>query len=243
MVIWAVAVQAQQPPSSAMDSTALVILDHMAQNIGELHACSFHLITSQDALDHKLDLTVKQLGEHDVYMTGPDRMLVNSNGDKGHRGYWYNGSDMVFYSYSENNYATMPAPDNIIAAIDSLHRTYSIDFPAADFFYPTFVDDLIKQSERIAFVGVSRGAGMDCYHIVATGKDQDVQVWIANDATFLPVMYVYADKAGDRTTELTGRFSDWQINPDLPEAMFNFTPPPGAHQVSILPAITNTAAQ
>ena len=29
-------------------------------------------------------------------------------------------------------------------------------------------------------------------------------------------------------------FSDWQINPALPSAMFEFALPPGAHQVSIL---------
>lgn len=223
-----------------MDTAAVMILDHMAQNIGDLHACGFRLSTSQDAMDRRLFLTVKQLGEHDVYMVGPDRMLIDSNGDKGHRGFWYNGTEMVYYSYTENNYGIMPAPGTIIEAIDSLHRTYSIDFPAADFFYPTFVDDLIAQSDRIALVGSTVVGGKPCFHIAATGKTQDVEVWIANDATFLPVMYVYKDKTGDQTLEYTGRFSNWSINPDMPGSMFNFTPPPGAREVFILPVANTT---
>lgn len=220
---------------AVMDTSAIMILDHMARNIGELHACSFHLATSHDAMNADLGVQVKELNEHDVHMVGPDLMLVDSRGDKGHRGYWYDGYEVIYYSYTENNYGRMPAPPTIMEAIDSLHRGYGVDFPAADFFYPTFTDDLIAQSDRIAFVNTVRVGDVECFHIVATGLAQDMELWISNDATFRPVKYVIRDKGKNVTTEAEGVFSNWRINPDLPGSMFSFLPPPSAHEVRILP--------
>jgi len=222
---------AQQPTT---DPVALTILDRMADNIGALHACSFHLEAAHDVFDADAGTLVKRCDAHDISMVGPDKMLVFSAGDGGHRAYWYDGASVVNYSFDENNFGRVPAPPTIIAAIDSMHRAYGIDFPAADFIYPTFVNDLIAQSERIVYRGTVRIGTKECFHIVARGTDQDVQLWIASDAATLPVKYVIRDKKKDQVTEYEGTFSDWQINPDLPSTMFGFTPPPGAREVRML---------
>lgn len=243
MLLWplaavlALAAQAQEDFTSEapLDTTALMVLDHMAENIGALHACSFHLTTMEDAVDPNTHMVTKQLDEHDVHLSGADRMQVNSNGDKGHCGYWYDSTQVVYYSYTDNNYGFMPAAGTTIETIDSLHRSYNIDFPAADLFYPTFVDDLVAQSYNISYVGNSTVAGIPCYHISALGTKQDMELWIANDGTFLPQLYVITDRKDGITSELQGWFTDWQVNPDLPDALFSFVPPPRAQEMLILP--------
>lgn len=217
----------------ATDPVAITILDRMADNIGALHACSFHLEATQDVFDADAGTLVKRHDAHDVSMVGPDKMLVNSTGNGGHRAYWYDGASVIYYSFDENNFGRVAAPPTILGAIDSLHRAYGIDFPAADFIYPTFVDDLIAQSDRITYRGTVRIGNQDCFHVVAKGADQDIQLWIANDPATLPVKYVIRDKK-DPATEYQGTFSDWRLNPDLPSTMFGFTPPPGAREVRML---------
>jgi len=223
-----------QPAKSANDPSAVMILDRMADMIGSLHSCSFRLEIDQDTYDDALGTMVKQHNMHDVWMVGPDKMLVNSNGDKGHRGFWYDGKTANYYDYQERNYGRVTAPGNLVAMIDTLHDAYGTDFPAADFFYPTFVTDLIAQSDKIVFRGTVEIDGRDCFHVVAKGPDQDIQVWIANDATALPVKYVIRSREKNQTSEFSGTFQNWALNPDLPSAMFSFMPPPGAREVRML---------
>jgi len=232
LLLGAVAPLHAQPQST--DPVAITILDRMADNIGALHACSFHLDAAHDVFDADAGTLVKRHDAHDVSLVGPDKMLVDSRGDGGHRAYWYDGTSVVYYSFDENNFGRVPAPRTIIGTIDSLHNAYGIEFPAADFIYPTFVTDLIAQSERIVYRGQVRIGTKECFHILAKGAAQDMEIWIANDAATPPVKYVIREKTKDRVMEFEGTFSEWQLNPDLPSTMFGFTPPPGAREVRML---------
>ena len=220
-----------------VDSVAVMILDRMANVISDLNSCSFKLYTSYDAPDQEYGM-VKHFGSDEVYMAGPDKMLVHSYGDKGHRGFWYNGEKITYYSFDENNYATVSAPPSIIAAIDTMNKDYGIEFPAADFFYPTFTNDILAQFETIVYLGKTEIENQECLHILATNKDKNVQFWIANDAFNLPLKFtiLYKDE-GDLQYEAT--FRDWQLNPQIPGAVFEFLPPPKAARITLLPKSSN----
>ena len=216
-----------------IDSTAVILLDRMSDVIGDLESCSFKLNTSYDAPDQDYGL-IKQFGTHEVYLAGPDRMLVDSKGDKGHRQFWYNGNQLFYYSYDENNYAMVETPPTILQTIDSVSKAFGIEFPAADFFYPTFTDDLIENSDQIAYLGQTRIMGRNCFQILATGKETSIQIWISSDAFNLPLRYAIIYRNLDGNPQYEATFSDWQVNPDLPAAMFNFLPPPGAKKIRLI---------
>ena len=220
------------------DSTAIAILDHMSNIIGDLSSCSFTLHTSNDMPDNDAGLATN-FDVSDIFFSGPDKLLVNSRGEKGHRGYWYDGQQVFYYSYDENNYAVMDAPDNTIDAIDSINKNYGIDFPAADFFYPSFTDDLIDNCDAISFLGSTMINAEQCFHIAAKNKEMNIQFWITNDALFLPVKMVVVYNNKNNISRYEASFSDWQINPDLPSSMFQFIPPPNSNQVAILSEKSN----
>ncbi|MEK6479161.1 DUF2092 domain-containing protein [Catalinimonas sp. 4WD22] len=224
------------------DPIAVLILDRMSEVIGELSSCSYTLQTSYDMQDSTFFIPTKGLGlvkhftEEEVYMQGPDKMLVNSNGDRGHRGYWYNGDSLTYYSYSENNFAQIDAPDSsILETIYTIHEDYGIEFPAADFFNPYFTDDLLFQSDKLLFMGSSKLNGKDCFRIVAAGDEMNVQLWISNDALTLPQKMVIVYLAQEDNPQYEVTFSDWQLNPDLPDALFEFMPPPDASEITLVP--------
>jgi hypothetical protein len=223
--------------STHIDAAAVLIMNRMVGLIGSLTSVSYILHTSNDVQDPDYG-TIARFGTHQVSMTGPDQMLVNTVNDQRHVGYWYDGQQVVYYSFTDNTYGVMDAPDNIMATIEQIHAEYGVDFPAADFFYPSFTDDLVDHSTRIDYLGIVQMEGKECFRIVARGKDQTVQLWIANDAAFLPVKYIITDHTKGNA-QFQGTFTEWRLNPDIPEAFYEFSPPPGASPLYILPRTTN----
>lgn len=101
---------------------------------------------------------------------GPDKMLVQARGDAAHKGFWYNGKQMVYYSYTENNYSVLEAPGTTMETIDSVHNDYGVDFPASDFFYSTFTDDLSADFASTVFLGRKEIDGKNQYEVVDAKK-------------------------------------------------------------------------
>lgn len=215
------------------DSVAVLIIDRMADVISDLEACSFKLNTAVDVSDPENGL-IKHFSDYEVYMSGPDKMLVNAHGPEGHRQYMYNGQQLAYYSFDEHNYGIVRTPETTIRTIDSLHAHYGIEFPAADFFYPAFTDDLLEHSDVVRFLGLDRIDGKEYFHILASGKEVSYQFWISNDGFNLPSKVVIAYKGKEGNPQYYASFSAWQLNPDLPAAMFDFLPPPGAASVRIM---------
>lgn len=215
-----------------IDPAAVLILDQMSDLIGELESCTFNVSNSQDVNDPDYGL-IKINNQSSIIFNGPNKMLVHLDGDKGKRGYWYNGEHVVFYSYSENNYAIIDAPhNNIIETIDDLHADYGIDIPSADFFYPSFTDDILESFDTLKYLGEKTIDDQDCFHLKASNKNMDVQFWISNDAYKLPKKFVIIYK--DKNMQYEATYSDWVLNPTIPDAAFEFTPPAKAAQINIL---------
>jgi hypothetical protein len=220
--------------NDSINVNAVVILDRMSEVIGQMASCSFHINTSEDKLMPEIGL-IKEYSQHQVHFVGPDKMHVQTTNSKNNHGYWYNGDILMYYSLTHNHYGFIDAPDNILETIDHVNLEYGVDFPAADFFYPYFVDNLIEQSHFLSYLGLVRVEGVDCHHIVASGPDQHIQLWIVNDTFTLPVRYVIHEKHEDYTLQFEGVFSDWKINPDLPDAIFDFVVPQTANRLTLVP--------
>lgn len=217
-----------------VDSVAVFLLDHMSQVIGELESCSYRLSSSVDVEAAEIAFE-RQFNESEVFMQGPDKMLVHSVGHHGHRGFYYDGALFTYYSFHENNYTTVEAPDNIVAMIDTINYQYGVEFPAADFFYPTFTDDILADFDKVLYLGTKVVDGKDCFHIAASNEQMTVQIWIANDAMNLPQKFLITKKDKVPYVHYEATFEDWKLNPSLPASIFTFVPPPGARLIAILP--------
>ena len=220
--------------TGTVDPVAIDILDKMSSVIGDLGSCSYTLSVWSDQ-QHEYGLE-KDFSEYEVYFGGPQQLKVHGNGRNGHKGYWYDGEIFTYYSFAENNYSTIPVPDNVIDMIDSLNAVYEVDFPAADFFYPSFTDDLIDHFETITYLGEKRIRGRSTFHIMATNADMLVQIWVSNDGMMLPAAFTITYLQQAFMPQYTAIFSDWSLNPQIPASIFSFTPPPGAHEIVIQPA-------
>jgi hypothetical protein len=216
-----------------IDTVAVSILDHMSAVIGDMGSCSVKVRSNYDVSSQAFGL-VKHSDEEQVYLHGPDRLLVKSDGDKGTRDFYYNGKTLSYYSMDKNQFAQVQAPASIVDMIDSVHKTYGIEFPVADFFYPAFVDDIISESKNLAYLGVTNVDGKECFHIAGTANDKTFQFWISNDAFYLPVKIVIVYTGKELNPQYEAVLSNWQVNPTLPDAMFEFTSPPKAKKIKMV---------
>jgi hypothetical protein len=217
------------------DSLAILIVDRMSDVIGDLESCSFKLQIEDDVLNTETGSgLVKKFTDCHVYMSGQNKMYINTEGDIDHRQMWYNGEQLAYYFGNEKNYGILWAPPTTIEMIDTMNALYNIDFPAADFFYPSFTDDLLQHSDTLKFLGMAYVNGQESFHLIAINKEVAVQFWIVNNAYNLPLRFVIVYKNKEGNPQYQGSFSEWQINPNLPAAMFDFQPPPGSALVRMV---------
>ncbi|WP_298534348.1 DUF2092 domain-containing protein [uncultured Algibacter sp.] len=218
--------------SKKIDSTAIFVLDKMTDIIGNLSSVSFDLETSNDRLDSNKNI-IKNYSKSTVTFSGPDKLFTRTDGSKGKMGFWYDGSFMTYYNYDENNYVTLEAPETTLEMIDQMHNSYDFKFPAADFFYPDFTDHIMEYFDEVKFLGKKTLSGEECYHIMAINKEMNVQFWISNKTHLLPKHFVIIYK-NKNNMQYESTFSNWSLNPNVPDAVFNFLAPPSAKLISIL---------
>jgi len=220
--------------TSGIDTVAVSILDRMSAIIGELNSCSATVKTNYDVSSQALGL-IKHADEEHIYVGGHDKLLVTSEGDKGNKQMLYNGKTLTYYSVDKNHYAQVSAPSSLIDMIDGMNKNYGLIFPAADFLYPGFVDDILAEASSLVLLGMTRVDGKNCFHIAGAAKDKTFQFWIADDPFHLPVklVIVYTDKPMNPQYEAV--YCDWQINPRLPAGIFEFIAPPNAKKIKMHP--------
>ena len=216
--------------SSRIDTVAVNILDRMSQLMGELGSCSATVKTNYDVSNRQLGL-VKHSDEEHVYLRGPDKLMVRSEGDKGSRNFYYNGKTLSYYSMDKNQFSQIEAPNSIVDMIDQVHKNYGIMFPIADYLYPAFVDDLLAEATDLVYLGTTKVDGKECFHIAGTAKDKTFQFWIANDPFYLPMKLVIVFTAKEMNPQFEASYCDWQINPSLPDAIFEFKAPHRAQKI------------
>jgi hypothetical protein len=90
-----------------IDTIAVAILDRMAAMIGDLSSCHVTVSSHYDIRSQHFGL-VKHEDQEELYMQGPDKLLIRAEGDRGARSLYYNGNTLVYYSLENNHYAAFP---------------------------------------------------------------------------------------------------------------------------------------
>lgn len=216
-----------------IDSTAVYLLKRSNQSLQDIKSCSFITATTYDVPNENLGL-VKHSVTDKVSIKFPDKMKVTSTGDKGNRALLYSEKKLTYYSFDNNTYAATVAPGSVIETIDEVSNKFGIEFPAADFFYPSFLDDIQAGGGSLIFLGKTIVDGRECFHIAGSDKTKSYQFWIGNDDLFLPVKMVIIYTTDKDKPQYEAIYKDWVVNADLPDSMFDFITPPKATKVKLL---------
>lgn len=220
-----------QPVEKEFDTRVIEQLDALSEKIGNLNSFSYTLDVEKSELQQ--DSTwVSEFFEYDVYIEGPNKLYVYSESNEFLKGYWFDGSRLTYYSYSENAYDTISVKGNVIEAIDFVHENFGIDFPAADFLYPSLTDDIMTNYDNGYFVREEEIADNRCSLIEISNANQFISVWVEVESN-LPIRFeIYSDGNKKR---YAANFSNWRQDPRLSKRIFNFSPPSDAEKIDLKP--------
>ncbi len=229
--------KAQTPQVRRIDTVAVAVLDRMSAVIGELGSCTVTIKSNYDITSKELGL-IKHSDEEQLFLHGPNKLLVKSEGDRGSRDFYFDGSKLTYYSMDKNQYGQIEASMSLVEMIDTVSKLYGIEFPAADFLYPSFVDDILTESQELVYLGLTKVDGKECYHIAGKGSDKTFQFWISSDAYCLPLKMVIVYTNREMNPQYEAVLTDWQVNPTLPDALFSFAIPHRAQRIKLVPLTT-----
>lgn len=213
--------------SGEYDTRAIESLDKLTEAVGNLSSASYTL----DTFIIKEDST-EVSKQSDVYLRGPNKMYIHMVEGTEERGLWYNGKEFAYYAYHKMQYDTIAAPENILLAIDFIHEKYGIDFPSADFLYPSLTDDLMTDYTSILYGEEEVIDGIPCILIEAFNENEILQIWIVKETNLPFRMIIDSKTRQDRYYETT--YTNWRSNPDLPDIMFEFDPPSNSTREPLL---------
>ena len=120
-----------------IDTVAVAILDRMSHMIGDLNSCHVTVKSNYDIQSQHLGL-VKHSDEEQLYMQGPDKLLIRATGDRGDRNIFYNGQSLSYFSVETNRYSTIALSAPIMEMIDTIHKLYNIRFSSSRFLLSDF---------------------------------------------------------------------------------------------------------
>ncbi|KAF2511213.1 DUF2092 domain-containing protein [Flavobacterium foetidum] len=217
-----------------IDSASVYILHRSIESLQHLKSCSFNAVLTYDISNESLGLIKHSVNEK-ITIKFPDKMKITSSGDKGNKSLWYNGKTLNYYSFDNNTHATVAAPQSVIQTMDEMSKKFGIEFPGADFFYETFLEDLKAEQGNLIYLGKTIINDRECFHIAGTDNNKSFQFWIANDDYFLPAKMVIVYTNDKDKPQYEAVYKDWIINTEYSDYMFEFTAPPKAVKVKMIP--------
>ena len=223
--------QCTQENSKEYDTRAIKELDKISETIGKLNSCSYTLVVNKYEKSSD-DKWLAKIIKHDVYMHGPDKLHIHTKLEKDNKGYWYNGNQMAYFSYSQNTFDTISVSGNIIEAINFVHNKFGIDFPASDFFYPTFTDDIMNNFDKVYFMGEEKVDETVCLLVQVSNKKELINIWIEVSNNLPHKLEIFSD---NNKNLYSAQFSNWKINPSLANEIFDFRPPSNSKRVALTP--------
>lgn len=228
LVLPLASVQAQE---KSIDTTAVLILDRMSSIFGEMKTLGFTSKVSKDVV-YAENFFIKVFSSSDVKIKGPNKFSSRLHGENKEDLYSYNGEQVIYYSFKNNIYTVADAPDNLIETIDWLYNDFGVELTTADFLYPSFSQDFVNEMDYVQFLGIAQVEGKRAFHIAGSNDLMTVQIWISEDAYFLPIKTVITYFDGPYSNQYQTDFINWEINQDYPDTIFEFLPPPSAKQIT-----------
>ncbi len=225
LLIWAANCLRANTPVA--DTMPIFIMNRAMEGLQNLTSCSFTVYTNYDVYSESFG-NVEHSQKQEIILKFPNKFKINSKGDRGHNALFYDGKTLTYYSFLKNHYAQNDFKKTILELIDTLHRSHSIDFPAGDFFYPDFLEDLLATKPNLTMLGLTEIYGKQCFHIAGKNDEMAFQFWIEDGIILLPIKMQIIYLKEDGMPRYEAYYTDWRFNEAYNDAIFSFKVPPKA---------------
>ncbi|GAB2481394.1 DUF2092 domain-containing protein [Algoriphagus taiwanensis] len=212
------------------DSTALAIMDKVGEYFGELNSLKFTTQTAEDVAFSD-NFFIKEFKTGEFVLQGPNKLAGKIHKHGKDHFYFYNGSQIVYYSLDGNFYAAADAPDKTLDMLEWLYTDFGVELVVADFLYPNFSQNMIDSMDYLEYLGQAELDGNKAFHIGGTNSEMTFQLWVSQDLEIKPMKAVITYFGEPYSRQLEVSFGDWEVNQTYPNSIFEFLPPPSSKQI------------
>jgi len=223
----AFAVSARETPS--IDT----LLRQMSEELKNAGTFAFHAeINFDDVLES--GQKVQYAGAADVTVRRPDGIYIDYRDDTSAKRFWYDGKTATLLDLGHETYSKASLPGNIDAAVDQLQEQYDLSLPLADLISSDLFAKLNERALAWGYIGINDVEGTPTHHIVITGENADLQLWIQRDGRPLPLKLVITYKNIPMAPQYQAVLMDWALGTKVSADSFEPSLPKGAKQVEFL---------
>ena len=229
--------RAQETRAANPDSEekAIAVLKRTATFLAQAQRFSVTIDAGFDAVQESGQKI--EFGEtRQVVLRRPDHFRIDATKRDGAKStLLFDGKDLTIFHVQENVYAAAAKPGSADEAIAYFVNDLGMRLPLAELLN-SHLDKVFLEQVRVAnYVESSSIAGVPCDHLALRGAEADLQLWVAQGQQPLPRRLVITYKHADGRPQFWAQLSDWNLAPEVPDALFVFTPPKGATKIAFSP--------
>jgi hypothetical protein len=226
--------RAQTPAPPAIDPKADAILRKMSATLAGAERLT---VESEETIDQFSNSGQKvQLGKHvAIAARRPGEFAADVDGDDEKVRFVLRDGKIGIINHLEKCYATADVPRTIDAAFDLLAEKYGMTTPLCDLLFADPYKVLTERVRSGEYLGMHRVMGQKCHHLAFRQDGIDWQIWIEDSERALPRKLVITHKELPGYPQFTALLDKWNLAPQIPDAAFEFSPPPGMNKIDLVP--------
>lgn len=219
--------------AQSVDPAATAALKRMTDYLASLPA--FSLDTS-NTLDAVLESGQKIQFDSATSFTAkrPNQFAGSRHGDIIRQDFYYDGKNLTLSNPDSLVYAVIAAPATIDETLDFITNELDIVAPASDLLHKDALQRLTGNATSGIIVGQSVVEGKTCDHLAFRSDKVDIQVWIEAGDKPAPCKYVITSTDMPSMPEFSVTVRDFNADPKINDATFQFKPQNGATQIDFL---------
>ncbi len=227
------AAQAAAPSAPPPEAEARRLLVEMSRHLAEERELTIEVRRRMDrALAPGLD--APEDARITVQVRRPDKLHATIRAGEDVRHVWYDGQTFTVFDETKNLYARTPMSGTIDDVVRRLDERFGFTPPLAEF-VANDPHAFIRGQVNAARLGpTERIGGQQCRQLDLTGDDARAKLWVGQESR-LPCRLEATFTRIDGNPELRVEFERWDLNADIPDSAFVFTPPKGAHEITMVP--------
>ena len=236
--------QGQNPTASPAEPEAMPILKKMSEYLAQAGRFSVNVRNGYDVVQESGQKI--EFGElRKVIVSRPDHLRIETERSDGEKGLViFDGKQITVYPPNENVYASASKPGTIDETIQYAVSDLKVRVPLAMMLLSTLPSEIDRRVVSADYVEKTTILDVPCDHLaVRTGQGVDFQVWVAQGEQPLPrrIVITYISETGQ--PQFWADLSDWNLAPEISDALFAFTPPNGAERIQFLAEVRNVVTK
>ena len=223
--------EAAPPAPPALDPRAMGVLTRMLDALGAAQALHVRVEEEYDVVRESGEM-LSSGRESDVTLRRPDRLRIEVTEDGGaERVFSSDGQHAVLLDTRENWFAAAERPSDLDGALAFLQDDVGVELAMAPLF-STRIRSLLTEDVTFAnLVARKTLDGEELDHIALRYGDVGLQLWVPAAGDALPRRLTLIFDGARGSPRLRADFREWDLEPNVSDAVFAFDPPEGVRAV------------